>query len=463
MKLPALSILLLLAQPAAAQIYADFTIDDGTATTKKFTIELGWQNGYTPRAVANFISLAEGTRLWVDEATGETRTETPFYTGMKIHRAVHENAGFKVRSGISIGSPSQSGVDGPGYIYQDELGGWLNPSTSISNTVYLETKSQDLTLKQSNSSGSRLFISSLFHTEPLTNLVPIGVVLQFTPPMFPDPQQTSRLNVLSFSQVPTDGSDVPLADLTITDVSIRRVGLPNSPAVLFNALDEDWGLPEVGASAPFIAKEGNTHFLRFSANPRTEGFYYSSTDAAIWQGPFTVFQAPDDPVLGVDLTDVMAVDPKRFFRGSAIAYPSTPAADKPLPDAKYRVFLTSPTLDSRIYDFIFNATGDGGTWCELNTSNFTCSDSGNLTLVDFTVESAFTSEIFLSGDGGMPNFFFRFQHDRDTITGQPLVQSRLQGTEWEIMDFGSFQFRAAVAGTGLLETANNVWQYFAAP
>jgi hypothetical protein len=219
----------------------------------------------------------------------------------------------------------------------------------------------------------------------------------------------------------------------------------------------------VGLSIPEIVVENDTHYLRFSSAPGTSGIYYHSPDLTNWNGPITVFQSPDDPELGVDLTSLMAVNPKHFFRGSSIYYPTTPAGDKPLANTAYRTLLTSPTLNSRIYDFIFNETGDGGIWCWVDPSDGTCYQSGNFSSPEFKIEGPYTSSLFVSGDNGLPNLFFRFHHDRDTLTGQPLVQSRLEGSQWEIEDIAGFEFRVVTANSTFLPTANNVWQYLPAP
>jgi len=436
---PLLLLGLLFAQPATAQMYADFTINDGTSIPKFFTICLNFESPNDPRrAVSNFIGLASGSRKWVDEATGETKIDTPFYDGLLIHKVVSDLIP-PIHSGIYFGSPDGSGNDGPGYTYQDEP----NPSSGGPNTVYLDSSAP-------NSNGSRIFITSSINQS--VDLTPIGYVVNIQS----ESGQLSTTNIFNFTTEPTDSNGKPDFPLTITEVSIRRMG---NPADLFNENNPNWQLPEVGISVPEIVVENDTHFLRFSSAPGTAGIYYRSPDLTTWDGPITVFQSPDDPELGVDLTSLMAVNPKQFFRGSSIYYPTTPAADKSLPNAAYRTFLTSATLGSRIYDFIFNETGDGGTWCWGFNGN--CYQSGNLTLVDFKIEGPYTSSLFVSGDNGLPDLFFRFHHDRDTPTGQPLVQSRLEGSQWE--DHPSLPFRVVTANSTFLPTANNVWQYFPAP
>src|SRR5436190_15991169 len=98
-----------LAGNVAAQtngIFADFTTSKGN-----FSCQLDYTNA--PKAVANFISLATGSRSWLDLPTGRARTNA-FYDGLKFHRVI---AGFMVQGG----SPKGDGSDGPGYAFRDEF------------------------------------------------------------------------------------------------------------------------------------------------------------------------------------------------------------------------------------------------------------------------------------------------------------------------------------------------------
>jgi cyclophilin family peptidyl-prolyl cis-trans isomerase len=74
----------------------------------------------TPQAVANFVTLVEGTRPWVDAKNG-TIQQKPFYNGTKIHRTSN-NTTFKFAQG---GSRIGDGSDGPGYMIKDEFDGTL--------------------------------------------------------------------------------------------------------------------------------------------------------------------------------------------------------------------------------------------------------------------------------------------------------------------------------------------------
>lgn len=66
-----------------------------------------------PQTVANFIGLADGTKAWVDAATGLEQTR-PFYDGLGFHRVIR---GVLIQGGSPTG-----GDDGyPGYFVPDEI------------------------------------------------------------------------------------------------------------------------------------------------------------------------------------------------------------------------------------------------------------------------------------------------------------------------------------------------------
>jgi peptidyl-prolyl cis-trans isomerase A (cyclophilin A) len=69
-----------------------------------------------PKAVANFIGLAEGTIDWTDPTTKKKQHHKPFYDGTTFHRVIPE---FMIQGG----DPTGTGMGGPGYQFQDETKG----------------------------------------------------------------------------------------------------------------------------------------------------------------------------------------------------------------------------------------------------------------------------------------------------------------------------------------------------
>ena len=67
-----------------------------------------------PKAVANFMGLAKGTKPWKDPATGNTVHGKPLYDGTIFHRTIPE---FMIQGG----DPSGTGSGDVGFEFEDEL------------------------------------------------------------------------------------------------------------------------------------------------------------------------------------------------------------------------------------------------------------------------------------------------------------------------------------------------------
>ena len=66
-----------------------------------------------PETVANFLGLANGTKAFIDAATG-METMQPFYDNLVFHRVI---GGFMIQGG----SPTGAGDGSPGYHFGDEI------------------------------------------------------------------------------------------------------------------------------------------------------------------------------------------------------------------------------------------------------------------------------------------------------------------------------------------------------
>jgi peptidyl-prolyl cis-trans isomerase A (cyclophilin A) len=86
---------------------------DVTLHTNKGDIAITLFPDHAPKTVANFVGLADGSKEWVDEGTGKTKSE-PFYDGLIFHRII---PGFMIQGGC----PQGVGTGGPGYTFDDEI------------------------------------------------------------------------------------------------------------------------------------------------------------------------------------------------------------------------------------------------------------------------------------------------------------------------------------------------------
>jgi len=85
-----------------------------TLETSKGRIRVRLFPDTAPKTVENFIGLAEGTRPWRDRSGAERRG--PLYDGTIFHRVIPD---FMIQGG----DPEGTGRGGPGYSFEDEVGG----------------------------------------------------------------------------------------------------------------------------------------------------------------------------------------------------------------------------------------------------------------------------------------------------------------------------------------------------
>jgi len=75
-----------------------------------------------PRTVANFVGLATGTQPWRDPVSGQQKTGTPLYDGVRFHRVIPD---FMIQCGDplsqSVEHANRWGTGGPGYDFEDEF------------------------------------------------------------------------------------------------------------------------------------------------------------------------------------------------------------------------------------------------------------------------------------------------------------------------------------------------------
>jgi peptidyl-prolyl cis-trans isomerase A (cyclophilin A) len=148
-----------------------------------------------PVTVQNFVSLAEGSKEWTNPATGQKSNE-PLYNGTVFHRVIE---GFMIQGGDPLGS----GRGGPGYQFKDEF----HPDLRFDRPYLLAMANAG-----PGTNGSQFFVT-VGPTPHLNRRHTIfGEVAD----------ADSRAVIDQIAKAPTDHSDRPREDVTITSVEIAR-------------------------------------------------------------------------------------------------------------------------------------------------------------------------------------------------------------------------------------------------
>jgi peptidyl-prolyl cis-trans isomerase A (cyclophilin A) len=128
--------LLALASPLHAELRAVFQTTVGN-------VQVTLQYDTAPQAVANFMTLAQGTRGRLDPQTGAI-THAPLYVGEKFYRVENE-AGFKIaQTGSGVGNTTGE----PGFTFKDEI-------STLTHVPYVLSMAN----RGPNTNGSQIFLT----------------------------------------------------------------------------------------------------------------------------------------------------------------------------------------------------------------------------------------------------------------------------------------------------------------
>jgi peptidyl-prolyl cis-trans isomerase A (cyclophilin A) len=152
-----------------------------------------------PKAVANFIALAEGTREWTDPVTNKKQQNKPFYDGTSFHRVI---PGFMIQGG----DPTGTGMGGPGYAFDDEF----DPNLNFDHPGRLAMAN----------SGPNTNASQFFITEQAQE----SLNQHYT--LFGQCDEASVAVVKAIARVQRDSNDKPLTPVVLKKVTIVREGQP---------------------------------------------------------------------------------------------------------------------------------------------------------------------------------------------------------------------------------------------
>jgi len=174
-----------------------------------------------PKAVANFIALAEGTRDWVDPSTQKKQHNKRYYDGTIFHRVIPE---FMAQGG----DPTGTGMGDPGYSFEDEF----DPNLNFDAPGKLAMANSG-----PNTNGSQFFITEAAY-ESLNQ--------HYT--LFGQCDDDSVQVVRAITRVDRDANDKPTTPVVLKKVTIVRDGeqLPPNPAAA--------SLPKLVTITPEVAQ-----------------------------------------------------------------------------------------------------------------------------------------------------------------------------------------------------------------
>lgn len=237
--------------------------------------------------MANFVSLVEGSRGWVDTTTGALRQQ-PFYSGVTFHRV---DPGFVIQAGSRNGL----GTDGPGYAFGDEFHPDLRHN--VAGTLSMANSGPD-------SNGSQFFIT----LEPTSWLDNTHSVFGYV---------TDGMNVVNaIGAIPAPVTP-PDEITTIQSITISRVG---AAAQAFDA-NGPWGLPVFGDARPQLLNLSGNFALRFARPPFARHIISRSDDLATWTPDATLTDLLAPSTADHDVTAALTGKSKQFFRVVRASYP----------------------------------------------------------------------------------------------------------------------------------------------
>jgi peptidyl-prolyl cis-trans isomerase A (cyclophilin A) len=156
-----------------------------------------------PKAVANFIGLAEGTKDWTDPDTNKIRHGKRLYDGTIFHRVIPE---FMIQGGDPIGT----GRGDAGYSFDDEFDPNLN--FDVAGRLAMANSGP-------NTNSTQFFITE----QPYDALNQHYTI-------FGQCDDSSVLVVKTIARVQTDGRDRPVTPVLLKKVTIVREGQPLPPS-----------------------------------------------------------------------------------------------------------------------------------------------------------------------------------------------------------------------------------------
>ncbi len=315
------SILLALAATVQAELTA-------TLQTTRGNVAIALQYDKAPQAVANFITLAQGTRTRLHEATGAV-TNAPLYVGEKFFRVLN-SAGFRI---AQTGSGNGTNSGSPGYTFKDEF------VPALRHVPYV------LSMANSgpNSNGSQIFLTG---SDPIPSLDDVHTVFGLITDV------PSRAVIDSIMAAGNDAT-------TITGVTFNR----SSPgATAFNEMNQN--LPTIlRAGGSLAVQPGVSSIWNFNPIMISGDVLRARRSTTLASGSWAAID-PSDFHLGIgppgvnfilpSVTLDTATSAKAFYHLAVARHPGAVAPSSFANRVMY--FL----IGNRLFGYQFNASATGG-------------------------------------------------------------------------------------------------------
>jgi len=319
-----LSLFLLVVVPAKASLLA-------TMQTSRGSVVIDLQYTKAPQAVANFITLSQGTRAWVDPSTGAVK-KSPFYNGLKIHRVVNDTS-FKIVQG---GSPKGDGTDGPGFTFKDEF------DATLTHVPYVFSMAN----AGPNTNGSQFFFTGNVSIPSLNNVHTVfGLVTDTASRAIVDAMLAAGANNTTITGVTFSRTDPAAVAFDEFAQNLPTVIRPDGNLVVNRNAYATWNLnPVASTGAVFRAYRSTTlvatpnSWVELTAAARHVGITPPATTPTLVSAPL------DD-----------ASNPKAFYNLSVANHPGSVA-----PSTLANRTVTLP-LGADTLTFTFGSSGTSGT------------------------------------------------------------------------------------------------------
>lgn len=305
---------ILLAGTADAALFANFQ-------TSRGTVVIDLQYTKAPQTVANFITLAQGTRSWVDPVSGAVKT-TPFYNGTVIHRTENTST-FKIAQG---GTRTGNGTEGPGYSFRDEF------HATLTHVPYVFSMANS----GPNTNGSQFFFTGNVSISSLNNVHTVFGLVS-------DPASRAVIDAMLSAGA---------GATTVTGITFSRT---DAPALAFNEFSQSLPVASSLAGRLDVIRNLAANFLLDSPFPGGSTLQvYRSTNLQTWTKTAEAYLGP--LVLGESTITVDDASlPKAFYNLRVVNYP-----DALGPESTANRTLVVGLDGTQTFTCQFNASGTGG-------------------------------------------------------------------------------------------------------